>query len=178
MAVVPSRVSTVVAGSIAKSADFNAEASAGNFALFDRPIVKVRQFTAQTLQTATLTPIVFDTVDVDNDGTRTGVGSSTDRLICRTTGWYSIMGVVVYPQTGTGSRMALLYVNSAAVDGFFSTDTATTANVGVSVSGLVHLMAGDVVQLNAYQDSGATITTPMGTGGQHSTLTAFFMLAG
>ena len=102
MAAVPPRVNAVNAGNVARSSDFNAEAAVGNFLLYDRPIARVRQLTAQTIQSATVTPMLFDIVDADNDGMRTGVGSSTDRLVCRTTGWYSITGTVCFPSTGMG----------------------------------------------------------------------------
>lgn len=97
--------------------------------------------------------ITFDTEDFDTDAYHSTV-SNTSRLTAPTTGYYMVGGQIRYESNATGSRSL-----DIKVDGTTYVATGFRDNSGdildLSNSTLVHLTAGQYVELGSFQSSGA-----------------------
>lgn len=98
---------------------------------------------------------INDTPSLDNDGMLDG---PNNRLVIKTTGWYLLKVLASFAANGTGTRQVGIYRNGASIaaDGRM----AITVGVGATVTNLldmVQLVAGDVIELYVYQDSGVNL---------------------
>jgi hypothetical protein len=180
MSGVPS-VPNFTTNEVATSSDIEKIVTALNFALYNRPLFKGHATVAQAIGTGSLSTLAIDTTDVDTDGGRTGAGSATDRYVCRTQGWYTVSVTVSYQTngTGTGSRFSVIAVNGVPQNGFATAAAPPTAvNCGVTLSGLVHMNVNDYLQVQGFQDSGATVNTAVAPAYQGTSISLQFELAG
>lgn len=149
------------AGEIVTAAMLNANVrDAINF-LLARPYVSVYASATQSTTTAVWALILMQSEETDNDGMHS-TSSLTSRLTAVTPGWYQVSGQVAFSGTSNvGSRNARLAVNGSAVTA--SGQTTTTGNAGVGIANLttraVFLNAGDYVEIQGMQTSGAALLT-------------------
>lgn len=107
------------------------------------------------------TAITFDTATVDNYSGWSG-GSPTRYTFPRS-GLYYVYGMVSYSGNATGTRAAGLRVNAAAFTNWGGHDmpssTGTAPAHRVAVARQLRVVAGDYVELMAFQSSGAARNT-------------------
>lgn len=129
--------------------------------LFDnRPRAKVFHSTTQSLTSATLTALSFNSEDHDIGALHdTAVNNSRLTIPAGFGGVYLIIGKVAFAANATGVRVARLHKNGALID-TQSTHAATAATTQVVlVSSILVLVATDYIELIGYQDSGAPLNT-------------------
>ncbi|MEU6582745.1 hypothetical protein [Nocardia sp. NPDC046763] len=147
------------AGNFVKAADLNALRDGINLLTTGMPHAFARQaLTTTSVQPNTWTTIVFDTTEVDVDD---GWGSS-GVYTCATPGWYFVTASVCWanPTNSTsGNRGTRIVVNNTAVTGVSLLPAATSIVTGGSLARMVKLAFGDQLQVQAFQDTGAAITT-------------------
>jgi hypothetical protein len=111
----------------------------------------------QTLTTATLTSISFDTEDVDTDG-MFALGSPT-QIFAVQPGLYLIQGTVGYAANNTGARSARLLQNASLIAGIDSITNGAVITTIETAFAVRYLAAGDALTLQAYQTSGGNLNT-------------------
>jgi hypothetical protein len=114
----------------------------------------------QTIPNATWTAITFDSEVFDTDGIHSTV-SNTDRFTVQTTGYYLLLGEVIWYGGGSGIRRITGIGKNGLAGGagtlaYAWNGVATFNNVQVCNT-IVYLEAGDYVTLCAYQDSGGNL---------------------
>lgn len=169
MAVVPAPAD--FAGGILPTTTENANIRDPLLFLEDRPACQVRQTTLQALTTATFTAVTFTTEDYDG-----GFGSvvhhdnatNNTRITAQYSGWYLISGGVGFAANATGQRLARWSVNGTQVNAGDLLINTAAANVvqAPARTMLVSLNVGDYVELLAWQNSGGSLNTAVGTGEQ------------
>lgn len=170
-------IPTFTTSEVLTSSDMQEISTALNFTTYNRPVAKAHAAAAITLPSGSLYNVNFEVVDKDTDGGFTGTGSSTSKYVCRTQGTYLIAATVGYAP-GTGNRFAVINVNGVAQNGYSSAYTAGGVNVGVNVSGLVHMNVNDYLQISAYQDSGGNLATAVSPSYQACSLSVIFEVGG
>lgn len=124
-----------------------------------RPFARLRQASVQTIADSTWTAITFDAEDVDY-GAAHSTSSNTDRYTAQVAGWYHVDATAAFVSNTTGLRGVRFAVNGTYVNG---TETRLTAVAGgptcVTHSDLVQLNAGDILRIEARQESGAGLNT-------------------
>ena len=158
-------------GSKLSAADWNTYVKGNDdFFIYNRPLCITRQSVAQVIATATYTPITMDAETLDRDNQHSTV-TNTDRVVIgNTLGWYRVSGVVAFPGNATGTRIAAIYLNGAAVQTGYTRIGANASFSCVPVTAIVQATAStDYVQCIAWQDSGVSLTTSV--SGAWSSLT-------
>jgi hypothetical protein len=121
--------------------------------------VSVRRTTTLAVPTATWTTVAFDQLVADNaDGQ--WAAAASDRLTAKVAGWYTVVGTLLWPgPNGTGRRLMGLTVNGvgSVQRGDLDPNASATDQMHTEAF-LVYLNAGDYVGIQAYQDSGSTLT--------------------
>lgn len=138
-------------------------------------IVNIRRNATQVVATATFTPIQFDTDEqslpvsgttatsgaLSYDVTTTsGTPAVNSKITCRDAGFVRVHASAAFGSAGgTGVRHIWIQKNNDTTKrwGFYVSD-ASTARVGLPVSMVVPVSAGDYLQLEVYQASGGNIT--------------------
>jgi hypothetical protein len=119
----------------------------------------------QSIASGASTVLSYDTINVNVGGLYSA--GTPDRFTIQQAGLYVFGGGFGFPPTGGGaSRTAYL---STTGGGTVAVQTGAIAPnvVNLTVATLMSLSAGEVVQLNAVQDSGAAILTATGTALPH-----------
>ncbi|MFF2551814.1 hypothetical protein ACFVUS_12490 [Nocardia sp. NPDC058058] len=127
-----------------------------------RPIAAIHDGGSGTtsLPNQTWTKIKLGTVDIDN---ASGWSTTNNIYTAQLTGWYMIMGCVVFSaQSIAGVSAAVrLVINGTPVAGMTShqypSDGASVP--GVAISRMVYMAKADKLELQAFQDTGATVST-------------------
>jgi hypothetical protein len=144
------------------------------------PAALVTQLVTQSLANSTFTAITFT---VESYKTHTGLhstSSNTSRLVLGTVpGTWLVSGQINFQGTSaTGSRRVLMNLNGVNIASSYTQTGAgptTGANPFTSVSVAPQIVTAavstDYVELQAYQDSGAALSTQV-TGGAVSSFTA------
>jgi hypothetical protein len=144
------------------------------------PSVQVLQGVTQALTTATFTTITFTTEVVKTHTALHSNASNTSRLIIGTVlGTWMVSGQIDFQGTSAaGSRRVIMNLNGTNVATSYTQTgpgPTTGANPFTSVSIPPQLVVAttstDYVELQAYQDSGGSISTQV-TGGAGSSFTA------
>ena len=191
MAVSWSTPPSFTAGSIVRALNLQ-QMSDNQLLIGKRPIIRMYQQTAQTIPTATYRPIYFNTAgdelvdrgDTDGTSAHSYTADSGARVYPQTPGWYWVQGQVVYAADISGNqRQARIHKgtvatgvadNSAIVAGAFGRVYPSTVAMYVgtpSVLVQINTVNTDYVQLVAYHDTGANLST-VATG---SSLTLIWM---
>lgn len=128
-----------------------------NFAL--NPVrVDVYQNTIQSIPNGVSTSILFDGETSDSDGMHSLV-SNTSRLTAVTPGLYLVSGCIGFAANPTGERVARIAINGAGQGRASGTAVSgDTTGVGFPAR-LFQLNAGDYVEIQAFQNSGAALST-------------------
>lgn len=121
------------------------------------------------------TPVDFDTELYDTDA-MVNLGSSTQAITIVTPGWYDIVGQVSFASNNTGVRLGRITVNGTAVAADYAPAAAANGIVVNLKAQNVQLVAGDLVRLAAYQNSGVALNTLI-TAGERCFLTARWVAA-
>lgn len=152
---------TFTVGETETAAFFNANRDALNF-LINPPICNATQATLQAIATATWTSVSLDSTTVDSYG---GHSNSTNnsRYTAQVAGWYVVNGSVCWAANATGWRGARTAKNGTAVVGSATEIQANTIAAALTTiataSVIVYLNAGDYVETQGYQTSGANLNT-------------------
>jgi hypothetical protein len=166
------------AGEVETGAFLNASiTNLGNFIL-GKPVFLAWQSVVQSIPNNVYTPVTFTSETVDRDNGHDTV-TNTSRYTAQTAGYYLFNGTIQYASNVTGSRRALWQVNSAAPvggGGFFSTSSTLVAGTASVIAPpfFYYLSVGDYVELAAFQNSGAALST-VAAGGVFSTMSAIWV---
>jgi hypothetical protein len=122
---------------------------------------RLRNSAAQAVANSTVVPITFDTETYDVGGYHS-VAALTSRITIPAgkDGYYLVAGTVEFASTAGGQRFVAIYLNGATFIAI--EDQINVANQGasrVAVTTEYHLVAGDFVELVAFQDSGGSINS-------------------
>ncbi len=156
-------VTTPVTGDLVwdRSAKLWKEWTGSAWAIVDRPYAFLRQTVAQNFSAATFTAVTFTTEDFDSVNGHNAV-ANTSRYTCQAgfDGVYRLAGQVDFATNTSGSRTSRWSKNGTALNagqgpGF----DAGATSLAAARTMLVRLAAGDYVELEGYQSSGATLAT-------------------
>jgi hypothetical protein len=118
------------------------------------------QATAQSIANNAFTSVNIDTTVIDTHGGHSNTTNPT-RYTFQVPGWYRLEGMTVFASNSTGFRGAKFLkngttqvINSENVKGAISAFQTTTMS-----SAWVQAVIGDYVELQAYQNSGASLST-------------------
>ena len=132
--------------------------------LLDPPRVALRQGTQQSIGTAAYTALTFATEDYDNESPTSmhSLTSNQTRITAQTAGTYLLSGKASFGASATGRRGLRWLLNGSTPLGGSevigpSSPTGTTSVAARTM--YVSLGVGDYVELQAYQDSGASLLT-------------------
>lgn len=157
MATVPAPI-TFVASNVLSAAQLNTNVrDAVNF-LIAPPAAVLRNSAAQSLTTATWTPLTWDTEDLDSDNAHSTV-TNTARYTAVTAGWYLVTGNVEFVANATGIRQARITDGTTVFGGQNAVSASAGGTTTLSVSAMVFLAAAAFVQFEAYQTSGGALNT-------------------
>ena len=133
-----------------------------------QPSVRVYRSTAQSIAHATTTPVIFDSVRWDQGPSAHWNINNPTRLTCQVAGTYLVWGNVSWAGVAAGVyRQSLIRVNGvqiAAPGGTWSFTPSGTQATIAPISTILNLNVGDYVELTAYQDSGAALSTNASDG--------------
>jgi len=145
-----------VAGNVVKASDR------------DPPIhARIRSVATQNWLDNTVTPITFDTDDIDDDsGHSTSV--NTNRYTFQRDGRFEISAVTFHGASTAGtSRQTDLAINGVAITGAIVSSPPRTGGTGVFQQNLagqiVTVVATDYAEIRGLQNSGGTLATAAGS---------------
>lgn len=140
-----------------KCADLNQLRDGVNYAN-QMPQVYARQgISGTTMNNVAWSTVGYDTVETDTDGGLNQNGVYT----AQTAGWWLVTANIAWPwgNPSAGTRGTRIIVNNTAVPGASLMDACTTIVHGGMLSRMVHLILGDQLEVQGYQDTGKAITT-------------------
>ena len=110
-------------------------------------------------------PVLFQSYAFDTDTPSFPArGGTSSGFVVEQAGVYRFTGQLVWPQNATGSRILDIARNGGASLGVGDSRPAPASAVCRQIiTGLLELNPGDYLELTAYQDSGATLTTVGGS---------------
>lgn len=123
------------------------------------PAARVYHSVAQSIATATVTALAFDSERFDNDSIH-DVTTNNSRLTCKTAGKYLISGSVTFASNATGFREVYIRINGGVSIALVNSPAISGASTRLHVSTLYALSVGDYVELLVYQDSGGALDVP------------------
>lgn len=140
--------------------------------LLSPPVCVLRQTVTQSIPTGAFTPLLFQTENVDSDNMHS-TSANLSRLTAVTAGWYQLSGQVGHGVASTTGRRGCLWsINGTQTPGSQALISATGSGSGgtvqVATTLIAYLNAGDYVELQAYQDSGAALSTNVAATAQSS----------
>jgi hypothetical protein len=151
---------TFVPGEIETGAYLNSLSSVLNF-LLNPPRCRLYASVAQTLPTGSYTPLTFNSEVYDTD-TMHSTSSNTSRITCTTSGLYHVEAMATVTPNTTGRRLGSIFKNGAQLPtDTLDTEPVSSGSIGTTVfaQGDYQLAAGDYLEFNVYQDSGASLST-------------------
>lgn len=141
------------------------------------PAVRVRKSAVQSIPNAGGAILTWDVEDYDTDGIHDNATNNT-RLTCRTAGKYLVSLTVVFATNTVGTRTAYILKNSSAAEGpvYHGAPNPTGGeSTSMSISGILDLAVGDIVEAAAYQVSGIALNALLADGATGNA-TAFGMV--
>lgn len=110
-----------------------------------------------SVPSGTATPVTFSAEDYDTDAIHI-LTSSQFIVPSGMSGLWMISGTIYYAAHTTGVRQARIHKNEIlVVGGLASIPTTGGAEASPSVTVTLRLVGGDIIQLNAFQDSGVAL---------------------
>lgn len=133
------------------------------FDLSYSPAVRVFHNAAQSLTTATLTALAFNSEHIDQSSnvadTMHDTVTNNSRLTCRYAGVYQISASVEFANNATGIRLLRIRHSVGGVS--IASDARSNAGggdpVSISISALYPMAVNEYVELLAYQSSGGNL---------------------
>lgn len=131
------------------------------------PGFRIYQTVAQSVPNTTDTQITMDTVDYDTDGARLGTTPYNIVIPAGMTGRWQFTWSVACAVNATGSRDAYIRRNGARITGPVTTGAAANNDFTQSVgSTTIYAMAGDVITVYLWQNSGGALNTAVGANNE------------
>jgi hypothetical protein len=128
----------------------------------------------QTVSTATFTAVTFQVEDFDTDAFHS-TSTNTSRFTIPTgkDGKYLLSGVLAYSANVTGQRNTVVYKNGSVVNYGTANQAIDSTVYGsyVPISYVLNLVAGDYVEIFAFQTSGGNLDVTNGGSGVEATAT-------
>lgn len=140
----------------------------------NRPVGRLKQATGQSVPHGAWTVMTFSaTAMTDTDG----MATTASRLTCVTPGNYVVHANMTFASSGVGRRaMRISHRNSAGtVQNYYGAviHDAMTNQAEIATSSDVVMAAGDYLQVEIYQESGAALMTLVNSGVDCSSIPAF-----
>lgn len=151
---------TFVAGEIETAAFMNSLGSAVTFLLNPPRCSVYMGTTGLALTTGVAAMATFDTEAYDTDNMHS-TSSNTSRLTAQTPGLYRFTGQYNFGSNATGTRQIALFKNGAA-QGYVAGAGLSAQSALLEITKEIQMAAGDYVELQVTQNSGGTITAPVG----------------
>lgn len=128
---------------------------------------RIRQTSVQSIPNGAWTAVTMDTTDFDSDGLHSP--STNSRFVIQQSGTYALTGMLNIGTNATGERGASIFKNGAVAANRLAEvlQAATPAAFDTIIpiaTGPVQLVAGDYVELFAYQNSGSAVNTDFDGG--------------
>lgn len=128
---------------------------------------RIRAAATQNFTDNTVTALLFDTDDIDDDGGHSTV-TNTSRYTFQRDGRFEIAGVVFYGASTAGTvRQTDLATNGVQVTGAVVSSGPRPGGTGVMQQNLaptiVDAVAGDYAEIRGLQNSGGTLATQAGS---------------
>lgn len=128
---------------------------AGQSPLLDR--CRATMTTGQDIPNATYTAVVWTDPDVYD---MNGMHNSTthpSRITIQTSGWYTVSALIGFAGNASGTRELALYKNGSLVGIYMDLVSTNTNQMMLSMSDEMPLLAGDYLEIFAYQSSGGSL---------------------
>lgn len=120
------------------------------------PRAQVYKSAAQTLTNNTFTYLTFDVDYIDTDGIH-DTATNNSRLTCITPGDYFFYGQVYFAANATSTRRVLVEKNRTTTHADVGRVAESTGATRINFHGMVTLVAGDYLELDAIQISGGNL---------------------
>lgn len=143
------------------------------------PILEITSVTNQSIANNSLVALTFDTETVDSSNMHsTSVNPS--RATAVYPGWYSTGGNASFVANATGRRGSAIAVNATTLASSSSIGPCTAAGTwsGAVRHKIAFLNAGDYLEIQAYQDSGAGRNTTVGNNYDQPGMTLVWVSTG
>ncbi len=153
-------------GNVVQSALWNNGPKAMGDYYLSPPMFRGHQSAAQAVASNTYTAISLNVTDVDTDGGHSNV-TNNSRYTCQVPGWYLVEGFAALQNTTAAQSilevtMALNSTGGTPTSVYgLTTWVVKGANsfTAASGSGMLHMSAGDYLEIWCWQDSGTSINT-------------------
>ncbi len=120
------------------------------------PSARVRHSSNQALSSGSLVTLAFDTEDFDASAMHSTV-TNNSRITIATAGKYLVIGQGTFAANADGSRRLQILQSGAYTIGRSACLPAASDPTSIEVRTVVSLVAGDYIQLQAYQSSGVSL---------------------
>ena len=129
--------------------------------LGEQPSVQVHQAIAQSIPSAPITSIIFDTIDDNRFGM---FDINTPNIVTiRESGWYSITGSVFLVAGATGTRFIYLVFNGGPIFEQNNMRPTILFTDRLNINSLKRFQQGDEILLRCAHTQGTAINTAPGT---------------
>lgn len=119
---------------------------------------RIRNSANQTISSATLTQLTYDTERWDNGGMH-DAAVNPGRLTAQKTGYYELAAMAEFEPNGVGARVLVMRLNGGNGIVFANLAGHPTNNTALQISTVYFLTAGDYVDCAVYQDSGGNLNS-------------------
>jgi hypothetical protein len=154
------------AGEFPAAAKMNQLQTALNFLMNPPRAVAFASAAQNHPTTATFQSVALDGETLDTDGIHDLV-TSNSRMTIQTPGKYIMNGQITFATNATGRRAARIIVNNTGGGNLGQTEVAANANAGTTTVVIppieAALVAGDFVEMQGFQTSGAALAYGVGT---------------
>lgn len=128
----------------------------GTESKYTQPMARVTNSIAISLPNNATTTLTFDTEKYDNDAIHS-TSVNTSRLTCNTPGLYQISAYVEFASSNVNWRGLLLLLNGVTIIDARQVNAVNGAVTRTLISCQYQLNAGDYVEVQAFQNSGAAL---------------------
>lgn len=127
--------------------------------------VSLTRTTSLSLSTATATRVGFDSENFDTDGYHSNTTNNTRITIpSGKAGYYLFTGNLAIGQSATAMRGVSIYKNNTSSYGYIYTPGVSGADISFGFSTVIYGAVGDYFEMEAYQNSGSTLTLRASVG--------------
>ena len=137
-----------------------------------KPLARAFLTTSYSTTNGLWLKVDFDVIEYDVSG---DFNILTDRFICPTSGYYLISGKVTFSSMQDGEVINIAAFSEGVREAGSVTHAAHANIVSVGFTDIVHLNAGDYVELSAYHSGSAARTIYGSTAGTYTYFTIAFL---